>query len=291
MTTSADHRSFTCFPKLPIELRLKIWKDVCHLPRYVDIWTGYHRVYKDRGEQILSAFTRHVTLCGVPAVLHTTRESRKEALEHYTLAFGSNQTLHYGIQLSIPPRIYVDWKSDIICPMAVINSRSNWHADMLEIAGIAGVSQIALNLAEWGEDDPDDLDDLNLAELCPSVKEIILYHLDTPYPQMPLPLHKGHFEFNFEEFPVAGPPEGLRARFDNMVQRIKSDHETAIRTEFSHLTGYKEKVHADDKLEEKEEALSFREEEWERYLLQRPGPVVKFMRIFVNGIDVDADRR
>jgi hypothetical protein len=30
--------AFTCFPKLPTELRLKVWKEACFQRRIIDVW-------------------------------------------------------------------------------------------------------------------------------------------------------------------------------------------------------------------------------------------------------------
>lgn len=49
-----------------------------------------------------------------PAILHTSRQAREVALKYYSLAFSNTVG---RIQLSLPPKIYVNWTIDIICPM------------------------------------------------------------------------------------------------------------------------------------------------------------------------------
>src|SRR5436190_18405372 len=66
-------KSFTLFPKLPIELRLKIWRDSIQ-PRMVKV--RYDKAHK------------RCTSFAIPAILHASRESRYVGLKTYQLCFG-----------------------------------------------------------------------------------------------------------------------------------------------------------------------------------------------------------
>lgn len=66
-TMQAPLNSFTCFPKLPLELRFKIWQAMTPGPRIIEVkWDKK----KDQ----------YYTACSVPVVLHICKESRREGL-------------------------------------------------------------------------------------------------------------------------------------------------------------------------------------------------------------------
>lgn len=55
----------------------------------------------------------------VPPILHASREARTIGLEYYELSFGTEfDQLSQGARFLITtePKIYVNWKHDIICP-------------------------------------------------------------------------------------------------------------------------------------------------------------------------------
>ncbi|CZR64804.1 uncharacterized protein PAC_14703 [Phialocephala subalpina] len=278
MATAADKPSFTCFPKLPLELRLKIWKDISHTPRFVDIWASYHGVLMGLEEENEFVCTRHVTICSVPPVLHPSQEARREAVKHYKLSFGISHTLHHGIQFSAPPRIYVNLESDIICPMALLNYRPNWHVDMLKTPGL---SRIALNIKELEDDESDILD---FTELCPSLKEIILYRVKDPFRKTSFPFYRDNFEVDFREFSDRKPKRSLQDIFNYHKGAIEDEHEAMIEAEYFDSIDW-ERANVD--IDDNDEASRFFDAERKRYLREKPVPTVRFMRIFVNGIDVD----
>jgi hypothetical protein len=66
---------FTCFPDLPIEIRLKIWKHASEIPRTIEL------CITRESESDLAINGNHKS----PVVLHVSTESREEAMKHYTL--------------------------------------------------------------------------------------------------------------------------------------------------------------------------------------------------------------
>lgn len=91
----ANSGPFRPFPRLPTELRPKIWQHVCSQPRDVFIWGKFW----DYGELrqgdtntavpgITDFLFRFITNLRPPAILHASQEAREEALRHYTLDFG-----------------------------------------------------------------------------------------------------------------------------------------------------------------------------------------------------------
>ena len=97
---------FTCFPNLLPELQIIIWKIVAYQPRNVVIVVralGVGSLYEDfyQGH-------KYVGFNPIPALLHTTRQSRLEGLKYFELAFSSTHRFEDGPTIDIPARIYVN---------------------------------------------------------------------------------------------------------------------------------------------------------------------------------------
>jgi hypothetical protein len=91
---------FYVFPKLPPELRLKIWKFAMPGPRVMKLWkqclTGSSIGQSE--EYVKSAYN-------IPRTLHATRESRSVALLAYNLAYQNRQELN---------PFYINFKHDTL---------------------------------------------------------------------------------------------------------------------------------------------------------------------------------
>jgi hypothetical protein len=74
---------FTVFQKLPIELRLRIWKFTVEVTCYDT----------DSESNVPEPYV-------LPVVLHVCEESRREALRHHTLSFGSHSLHHIWLSSS-----------------------------------------------------------------------------------------------------------------------------------------------------------------------------------------------
>jgi 2EXR family len=126
-TNTIVSSQFTCFKKLPLELRRQIWKEACCVSRFVDIWAtpigedlGDYSNYEFYGQTLYSTKSTDT-----PAILHRSPEARSVGLEHYSLAFGSSTTQYFGkatIQITIPSGIYFQWGWDIACPMGILTA-------------------------------------------------------------------------------------------------------------------------------------------------------------------------
>lgn len=98
-------KSFTLFPSLPTELRLRIWALSLPGPRIVVVRYTYapaHQSYRTSHEQAKRGCT---SPSAIPSHLHTNREARREALLSYGLSFN----IHHG-----RPKIYFNPAIDIL---------------------------------------------------------------------------------------------------------------------------------------------------------------------------------
>jgi hypothetical protein len=79
-----DLESFTLFPKLPIELRLKIWRLALPPGRHVKMDLSHHFSESPTApEYVTMKEDEH----SPPITLYVNRESREETLRHYTVIF------------------------------------------------------------------------------------------------------------------------------------------------------------------------------------------------------------
>jgi hypothetical protein len=92
---------FKKFPKLPAELRVKIWKLVPE-PRIVEV------LFPMDGRK-----NKHKFCAKIPAILHVCQESRHEGLKEYHPAFDSKWALN---------RVYFNFELDTLC----YSSYSSW---------------------------------------------------------------------------------------------------------------------------------------------------------------------
>ncbi len=82
---------FTLFPDLPTELRLKIWQHALQVSYKPAIILGKVR---DRNKNDGSVTYEIRCRTPAPSLLRTSRESRAEALAHYSLYFGNTTYLN-----------------------------------------------------------------------------------------------------------------------------------------------------------------------------------------------------
>ena len=73
--------TFLSFPKLPAELRLKIWHDAAHLPRTVTVGSAYDDTAIGDALRLWRHLKHNVHT--VPAVMHACHASREVALKYY----------------------------------------------------------------------------------------------------------------------------------------------------------------------------------------------------------------
>ncbi|KAE9366645.1 hypothetical protein N431DRAFT_515140 [Stipitochalara longipes BDJ] len=121
---AGEPENFTCFPKLPPELRIKIWCYACSITRNADLWVKWLSYDDFNCSHNLPYYW--YSSCAVPAILHANKESRAEGLKHYELSFATNQMVkscrrigveckEYPMVVYTPARIYFTWENDRLC--------------------------------------------------------------------------------------------------------------------------------------------------------------------------------
>lgn len=151
--------SFTCFPRLSLEIRRTIWEEACCVTRVLDIrgsLVGSERFAEAFMSENSDPPVSFHTCRRVPSILHVSQEARLTGLEHYELAFGTDysEQLHGAtIKLNVEAHIYVNWDHDIICPIAPSDEKPLIHdlhevVENMLLASCTEFPRIAIDLAE-----------------------------------------------------------------------------------------------------------------------------------------------
>lgn len=145
-------------------------------------------------------------LPSIPAILHTSSQSRAEGLKYFEPAFGSSYKLIDGVTIIIPSNIWVNWTSDLIIPVSYKgigvarpsksrNPTSRWgHDRYIDLAlhclraSLRKARRVAFDLRcgvpeiGWSDNSRSRLfyDDKPSKPPLP-LKEVILYHSGAPF--------------------------------------------------------------------------------------------------------------
>ncbi|KAH7419382.1 hypothetical protein BKA64DRAFT_15632 [Cadophora sp. MPI-SDFR-AT-0126] len=151
--------TFVSFPRLPAELRVRIWKFVCFEPRNVDIQTFQrgHVIsaippvapFPGFGPQIqLHSYFSQTKL---PPALHVNQELRAEALKWYKLSFG-REVVDRGFTITFPPKIYVNFEVDRLFWMNWYDTfwypqppKTHQATELFQLCRSQGLRRLALN--------------------------------------------------------------------------------------------------------------------------------------------------
>lgn len=113
---------FTVFPKLPPELRNKVWYHAANQEgRIIDIWTDFKRCEIENTTFYTQSYECELSTRPPPPIFRVCTESRNEALKHYDLEFATSMTLPGGIAVNIPARMYINYASDTLVPRGYWN--------------------------------------------------------------------------------------------------------------------------------------------------------------------------
>jgi hypothetical protein len=137
---------FTLFPKLPIELRIKIWKMACLVPRVIDLrWCDVDeysgRIFSSSETHYPGEIRSH---CSPPSLLYVSSEARCSALQHYTIGFGTSNKCKFGtstIEDAIPTHVWVNRGCDDICVLK--------HFDENGCLGSSHIRSLAEKVSYW----------------------------------------------------------------------------------------------------------------------------------------------
>lgn len=149
----AEEAGFPLFPTLPFELRLQIWEYLCFIPRVIDIRSSTSGLECFQDEFHEQPWFYHTESATIPAVLHTSHEARAVGLDIYSLHYGTefdmqaNRRSRASVELTTPPRIYINWACDIICPlMAGLDATSIEYTSLHRLPVKAEMQRLALDV-------------------------------------------------------------------------------------------------------------------------------------------------
>lgn len=192
-------KEFTCFPRLPVEIRLIIWRKLCQVPRVV-------RIEFNNASGRCRARHRQP-----PTGLRVCRESREEARRSYRLAFGTAQ-------------VFIDFDVDVIFldngmsiherllePTTCLRQllRHAGHEDIRSIRNLAvGCTQLAL---------------VNPFS-CPPIAHTLLSYWDShgAYLELPKILNLKRLIYAVEIPPDSGDYRGRISTYDRMHQYMRA---------------------------------------------------------------------
>jgi len=139
---NANH-SFSLFPRLPVEIRLKIWKAASFLIRNVEIRLRLAPRRAIQGAKTNFIRSDYISNQPPPAILHTSREARSEGLRYYRLDFGvtMEDLLERWHSRERNPRGFRPEPTEAVLNAMKMRLRSamiyfNWQADRLCIGDL-----------------------------------------------------------------------------------------------------------------------------------------------------------
>ncbi|KAH6712789.1 hypothetical protein BKA61DRAFT_656885 [Leptodontidium sp. MPI-SDFR-AT-0119] len=154
--------TFTCFPRLPLEIRLKIWRAIAKLPRVVMLSeVRYDNMGTERWETRTSVVLQKIKT-GQPAVIQICHESRSECLTFYQLVLGTRCQLEVYTRIGSTcvvdvhePTIYFNNLKDtlyVCCPSLPGHTKNPDKSYWLDFWGVnpavKGLKSVAFNADE-----------------------------------------------------------------------------------------------------------------------------------------------
>lgn len=147
-TSGVAPTTFTCFKDLPTEIRLQIWGMACGQKRNVSVGNRTLISPGDLPSYTLDGLFVYESRTPVPEVLSVCRESREEAMKHYSLCFGTKLN-NSVLSIEVQPRIWCNFKADTIC--VDLDFKLSWISQHYENffmkCAIADMSSLAFNIS------------------------------------------------------------------------------------------------------------------------------------------------
>ncbi|TEY34593.1 hypothetical protein BOTCAL_0624g00030 [Botryotinia calthae] len=189
-SSSSGSKSFTMFPKLPLEFQRLVLKFASFEHRHVPVAAkNQHSLSRQvTGENKSKQLVRFRSDTPIPTLFSVCRESRSEAKRHYKKALVTEHNFSF-FSIGLTPRFYINPVSDVICPVGDVFG----DITIILMAAMhkAQCQNIALDQSQWGElvDDfegPSNVDQWMCSSVRPphSLKSITLYRgagYGTPY--------------------------------------------------------------------------------------------------------------
>jgi hypothetical protein len=91
------------FPKLPTEIRIKVWKEASFISTAVLL-----SIRPSNNDYHIGSYSK------APPILHTNQESRQEATKHYVCAFEREPTVCHTPNPFLPAKVYVNFGVDYL---------------------------------------------------------------------------------------------------------------------------------------------------------------------------------
>lgn len=169
--------TFTCFPKLAVEIRRMVWKQVCFQPRNIALWRDTVELNHECSGINLDHSVYYIRPNSQPAILRTCQESRNIGLKNYTLEFGISTTRNVvgtEVVMSNPARIYVNWVCDTVVLMRDDYTGKNYlcGAALGDTNSSNSIHRVAYNA------DTIFCRDSSEPQVLPNVREVILFILE-----------------------------------------------------------------------------------------------------------------
>ncbi|KAF7952870.1 hypothetical protein EAE96_006094 [Botrytis aclada] len=146
----SDPKSFTKFPKFPLEIQRLVWEFASFEHRHVPVAVRRcHSLSKQvTGEDEVKQLVRFRSDTPIPTLFSVCRESRKEAKRHYKKALVAEHNFRF-FSLGLTPRFYINPHSDVMCPVGDIFG----DIPKMFVAAMhnAQCQNIALDQSQWGE--------------------------------------------------------------------------------------------------------------------------------------------
>lgn len=138
--------TFPLFPLLRPELRVKVWKLSCHVPRVHQITVDEEPTNEEPGD----ADWRMAWHCNTPppSVIHACRESRVEALRIYQMLRDVAPTTPYSPSLYIG---YFNFNADILWIKDDDWPEDFHHFQHMMVDDIKQYPRVALNMRQWDD--------------------------------------------------------------------------------------------------------------------------------------------
>ncbi|KAF5875321.1 uncharacterized protein Bfra_003776 [Botrytis fragariae] len=149
-SSRSSPKSFTKFPKLPLEIQRLVWKFASFERRHVPVAVKrrHHLSKQVTGEDESKQLVRFRSDTPIPTLFSVCQESRLEAKRYYKKTLVAEHNFRF-FSISLTPRFYINPHCDVICPVGDLFG----DVTVMLVAAMhkAQCQSIALDQSQWGE--------------------------------------------------------------------------------------------------------------------------------------------